>query len=134
MRLTPYIMFNGNCEKTLNFSADTFNGEITELKRFEGSPVESMSADTEKIMHARLKFGESLFMASDGQSTGNVNADSISLSVEFDDVNRMNDIFKKLSEGGMVTMELQDAFWGARFGMLKDQFGINWMLNCKLKK
>jgi PhnB protein len=49
-------------------------------------------------------------------------------------VERLNDVFEKMSEGGTVSMPLQDAFWGSRFGMLQDKFGINWMFNCELKK
>lgn len=134
MKLTPYLSFNGNCEKALNFYSEIFNGQIVELKRFEGSPIESLSQDQQKVMHARLQLGESVIMASDGLSSDTVNADRISLSLEFDEVDRMNEIFKKLSDGGIITMEMQDAFWGARFGMLKDQFGINWMFNCEFKK
>lgn len=38
-----------------------------------------------------------------------------------------------MSEGGKVSMPLQDTFWEARFGMLQDKFGVNWMFNCQLQ-
>jgi PhnB protein len=86
-------------------------------------------------MHARLVFGENLSMVSDvfkGQEVSTKG--NIQLSIEMDDINQMEEVFNKIAEGGKVTMELQDAFWGARFGMLIDKFAVSWMFNCELKK
>ncbi|HMJ47410.1 MAG TPA: glyoxalase/bleomycin resistance/extradiol dioxygenase family protein [Ferruginibacter sp.] len=134
MKLTPYLMFSGNCEKALNFYADVFGGTITDLKRFEEGPPGSMGdVAPDKIMHARLSFDGNMIMASDGESQP-VSADGIQLSVDFGDTGKMDNAFKKLSDGGAIIMDLQDTFWGARFGMLKDQFGFRWMFNCEIKK
>lgn len=132
MRVTPYIFFPGNAETALHFYADVFSGNISDLKRYEGSPVEDEAKDKNKLMHGRVTFGESLLMVCDGPE-GTATASNIQLSVEFYDLNDMNEKFKKLAEGGKVTMDLQDTFWGARFGMLTDKFGINWMFNCQLQ-
>ena len=59
---------------------------------------------------------------------------NIQLSVEVESIERINEVFEKMSAGGKVTMPLQDTFWGARFGMLEDKFGIYWMFNHELKK
>ena len=48
MQLTPYIIFNGNCEEALNFYAKAFGGEIKNLSYFEGFSVEHMSADKKR--------------------------------------------------------------------------------------
>ena len=48
----------------------------------------------------------------------------------FDDADEMAKKFHALAEGGRVTMELQDMFWGAKFGMLMDAYGIQWMFSC----
>ena len=132
MTLTPYVMFNGNCEEALNFYAKAFNGEIKDLKRFEGSPAEEMSADKQKVMHAHFVAKGIFLMASDGGKGEKGGA--VHLSVNFEQAEELDQAFKTLSEGGEVTMPLQDTFWGARFGMLKDRFGINWMFNYELKK
>ncbi|MCC6685231.1 MAG: VOC family protein, partial [Bacteroidia bacterium] len=55
-----------------------------------------------------------------------------SLSVNIPQVITMDALFDKLAQGGTITMPLQDTFWGARFGMIKDKFGVNWMFNCDL--
>ncbi len=57
---------------------------------------------------------------------------NVILNIGLTDVQEQETIFNKLSKGGVVTMELQDTFWGARFGMLTDRFGVHWMLNCTL--
>ncbi len=69
MKLTPYIMFNGQCKEALNFYAKTLGGEIKHLSRFEGSPAESMSSDKQKILHATFEAGEVIFMSSDSGGT-----------------------------------------------------------------
>jgi len=128
MTLTPYIMFNGTCEEALNFYANALNGKITDLNRFGEAP-ESMGADAQKIMHANFEAGAVKFMASDGNendATGNM----VQLSLNFTDVAEEEKVFAALSDGAQVTMPLQDTFWGARFGMLTDKFGVRWMFNC----
>lgn len=73
-------------------------------------------------------------MFSDMMSEKDANAGNlISLSIECDNVDQLKKVFSKMSERGKVTMPLQDQFWGARFGMLTDKFGINWMFNCEKK-
>jgi len=136
MKLTPYIIFNGRCEEALNFYAKVLGGEIKHLSRFEGSPAESMSVDKQKILHATFEAGEVRFMASDsGESEqASSNGGMVHLTLDIENAEELDKVFNALSEGGKITMPLQDAFWGARFGMLTDQFGINWMFNHELQK
>jgi PhnB protein len=61
-------------------------------------------------------------------------ANNVSLSLDFDSVDDINKAFAALSEGGKVTMELQDTFWNARFGMCTDKFGMAWLFNHDLPK
>lgn len=132
MQLTPYIIFNGQCEEALNFYAKALGGEIKDLMRFEGSPAENMSADKQKVMHSHFAVdGNILFMASDSGQGGPEasNGGIVHLSLNFTDAGHIKNVFAKLGENGNVTMPLQDTFWGATFGMLQDRFGINWMFN-----
>ena len=136
MQLTPYIIFNGNCEEALNFYAKVFDGEIKNLMRFEGSPVESMASDKQKVMHSHFVAKGILFMASDSGEGGPVagNSGLVHFSVDFDNVDDEEKVFNALAENGKKTMPLQDTFWGAKFGMLTDKFGMNWMFNCEKRK
>jgi PhnB protein len=69
-------------------------------------------------------------MASDSMpGTPLQQGNNFSVSISCESLQEIERMFAALSEKGKVTMPLQDVFWGARFGMLTDQFGINWMLN-----
>jgi PhnB protein len=133
MKLFPYLNFKGNCEEALNFYKDALDGEILQMGRYSDSPVNTNEEFKNKIVHGRLKFGDALIMASDSMRDANDFNDSISLSVECETGDQLESVFTKMSEGGKVTMPLQDQFWGAKFGMLTDKFGVHWMFNCEKK-
>lgn len=135
MKLTPYIHFQGNAEEAINFYADALGGSVIAINRYGDSPMAADEDYRNKVLHGRLQFGDNVIMISDvfkGQnlSTGG----NIQLSIELTEEGQIDSIFAKMSEGGTITMELQDTFWGARFGMLKDKFGVSWMFNYELKK
>ena len=135
MKLNPYLNFPGNAEEALHFYANSLNGEITQLGTYGESPMPCDDDWKQKVMHARLVFDGNLIMVSDSFKGAPVNFDgNIQMSIDVENTERLNAVFEKMSEGGQVTMPLQDAFWGARFGMLKDKFGVSWMFNCELKQ
>jgi PhnB protein len=135
MKLNPYIMFNGNAEEALNFYHDCFGGEIRGINRYGDAPMPSPEESKNKILHSTFVFDDNTIMISDSMDSKNVpESSNIHLSVDVPGVDEMDVKFNKLAEGGKVTMPLQDTFWGARFGMLTDKFGVNWMFNCELKK
>ncbi len=135
IELIPYLTFNGNCEEAMNFYRDCLEGEILSTQYFDKAPMDISEDLKKKIMHMALKIGKSTLMASDSMPEHQTNVgNNISLSIGIDELAKAENYFQKLSEGGKITMPLQDTFWGARFGMLKDKFDINWMINCELKK
>ena len=86
-------------------------------------------------MHARLAGGSAELMASDTMPGHQfTKGNNIHVSVQCDTVEEIDRMFKAFSEGATVTMPLADQFWGAKFGMLIDKFGVNWMFNCYLKQ
>jgi PhnB protein len=130
--LVPYLTFAGNCREAFEFYRDTLRGEIKSIQTFEEAKMEVEEQSKKKIVHAEFKAGDIYFMASDGMADFTANpGNNISLSINLDDFNELDRIFSGLAAGGKVTMPLQDAFWGARFGMLTDRFGIQWMLSCR---
>lgn len=134
MKLYAYLGFKGNCEEALNFYKEALDGEILRLGRYGESQMETADELKDKIMHARLQFGDTLIMFSDMMGENEADAGSmISLSIECDTLDQLEKVFPKMAEGGKVTMPLQDQFWGARFGMLTDKYGIHWMFNCEKK-
>jgi PhnB protein len=135
MKLVPYLNFPGNCEEALDFYKEALSGEIIQLGRYGESPMKSPEEFKDKIIHARLRFGDALIMASDVMNGRPVNpGDNISLSVDSDNDQQLGEVFSKMAVGGKITMPLQEQFWGAKFGMLVDKFGIHWMFNCEKKK
>jgi PhnB protein len=137
MELEPYLHFNGNCEEALNFYKGVFGGEITSINRFAGSPMESELPPGygNKVMHANFKAPGVNFMASDGMPGSNTaEGTRVSMSLGSNDVGESERVFNALAEGGKIAMPFQETFWGAKFGMLTDKFGIDWMVNCELKQ
>lgn len=137
-KVNPYLHFLGNTEEVFNFYKSIFGGEFATVMRFgdiqgqegcENLPDE----DKEKIMHIALPLSDGhVLMGTDaiGEHAKDANiGNNISLSVSADTKEEAEKVFNGLSEGGEVTMPLADTFWGAYFGMLKDKFGIQWLIN-----
>ncbi len=128
--ITPYLMFNGNAAEAMLFYVKALDGKIVHSQTFgeSGMPIADNAKD--RIMHALFEADRLQFMISDCQPNKEVKSGSqISLSLNFDDIESINKTFDSLRVDGEVTMELQDTFWGARFGMLDDKFGVSWMFN-----
>jgi PhnB protein len=135
MKVIAYLHFPGDCEAAIKFYKDCLNAEIIQMSRMGESQMEIAESLKTKIMHARLKIDDNLIYMSDTFAPETlIKGNNISLSLEIENLEKINQLFNKLAEGGHIKMPLQDTFWGARFGMLEDKFGINWMLNCELKK
>lgn len=137
MELEPYLFFTGNCEEALNFYKGVFGGEITEISRYKDTPPGAHPSElppdyANKIMHANFKSPTIKFMASDASPGKTYGEGPISLSLGTKEVAEAQRVFDGLAKGGTVEMPLTDMFWGAKFGMLTDKFGIDWMINCEL--
>jgi PhnB protein len=130
--LSPYLSFGGDAEAALKFYAEALNGRVTDLKRFSEAP-QMPHPNKNEILHGRVEAQGLRIMASDGKKDA-PSGGRISLSLDFTDNAELDRVFAKLSAGGTVTMPVAEQFWGARFGMLTDKFGIVWMLNCDAKK
>jgi PhnB protein len=132
--INPYINFNGNCEEAFKFYKSVFGGEFDSFQRFNETPSSEHLVANEKewIMHVSLPIGGDTFlMGSDSPAAmGKVTAgNNVQISIQTDNDAETDRLFNGLSAGGQVTMPLQNTFWGARFGMFVDQFGIQWMIN-----
>ena len=132
--IQPYLFFGGRCEEALEFYKAAIGAEVQMLMRYSDSP-DPMPPDMlpegyeSKIMHASLKVGTSVILASDGcggeESKG---FRGFSLSLALPTAADTDRVFNALAEGGSVTMPLDKTFWSSRFGMLQDKFGMGWMI------
>ncbi|MGA8099410.1 MAG: VOC family protein [Candidatus Cybelea sp.] len=136
MQLEPYLLFDGRCEEALNFYKAAFGGEIEGVSRWSempkdagGPPVTPETAN--RVMHASFKSAGVSFMASDATPGKTYGEGPISLSVSTTDIAEAERVFNYLAAGGNVEMPMADMFWGAKFGMLTDKFGIDWMVSCR---
>lgn len=135
--INPYINFNGNCEEAFNHYKSVFGGEFITKDRFSDMPpqegMELSAADMNKIMHVSLPISkETMLMGSDvgGEwASGIVVGNNITISIAADSKEQADQMFKSLSEGGKVTMPMDQTFWGSYFGMCTDKFDINWMIS-----
>lgn len=135
MQLITYVSFAGNCEEAINFYKETLSAEVIQLSHMGDGQMKVPEILKDKVMHARLQIGESVLYMSDTFDPSTVKqGNNVSLSLEIEDTTKLEKLFSSLSAGGTVKMPLEDTFWGARFGMLTDKFGIHWMMNCQLKK
>ncbi len=133
--INPHINFNGNAEEAFNFYKSVFGGEFAVIMRFKdlsnpGYQVDEKEAN--KIMHISLPIGNNVLMANDvpefmGRVNENENRSKISISAESKE--EADRLFVGLSEGGKVEMPIADSPWGSYFGMFRDKFGIEWMVD-----
>ena len=136
--LTPYLSFNGNCREAMNFYKEIFGGKL-EIMTWAEAPPESCGDDQksnealkDKIMHSCLTNGSFNIMASDLPQGEPKMGDSVQLTINCESTDEIDKLFELLASSGTTLMPLDNTFWGARFGIVKDKFGFHWMLNCNL--
>jgi PhnB protein len=132
MQMSPYLHFNGNCEAAFKFYEKALGAKIESMFRFQDAPAaEQVPAEwRSKVMHAGLTVGSQLLMGSDVPPDRYQKPQGFSVSLAIKEVADAERIFGALAENATVTMPLQQTFWAVRFGMLIDQYGIPWMINC----
>jgi PhnB protein len=132
MQLSAYLNFDGRCEEALRFYEAAGLGKVTDLRRYEGSPIAANvpAEKHNKIMHAYMEGPGVSLHASDSMRPNSAGFSGFGLTIGLSDVAEANRLFTALSEGGQVTMPMQKQFWGATFGMFTDKFGVSWMINC----
>jgi PhnB protein len=133
MHIQPYLFFDGRCEEAVDFYRGALGAEVEMLMRYKESPdppppgmVPPGSED--KVMHASLRIGDTVVMASDGCNAGQPRFDGFSLSLSVADEAEADRAFAALGDGGQVQMPLGRTFFSPRFGMLTDRFGVGWMV------
>jgi PhnB protein len=130
MLVQPYLMFEGRCDEALKFYQAAVGAEIQMLLRFKEAPDQSMVSPgaEDKVMHACMRIGDSQVLASDGNCSGTSTFTGVTLSLSASDDAEAEKLFAALAKGGQVTMPLGKTFFASKFGMLADQFGVNWMV------
>jgi len=133
--INPHINFNGNAEEAFEFYRSAFGGEFIKIIRFKDLASDEFTVsenEANKLMHIALPIGNSILMANDvpevmGRTNENENRSKIVISAESKE--EANKLFNKLSVGGEIEVPIQESPWGSYFGMFRDKFGIEWMVD-----
>lgn len=133
MQINPYLNFNGQCESAFKFYEKVLGGKIDVIMPMKGSPVEEQMGPGcgGNILHARMTIGDTVVMASDCPPDNYDPPKGFSINIGVGSPEEAERIFNALSENGQVQMPLEKTFWAKKFGMVTDQFGTPWMINCE---
>jgi len=132
-QINPHINFNGNAEEAFNFYKSVFGGEFAIIMRFKdvASPEFPIAEnESNKIMHIALPIGNSILMANDvPESMGRTNENRSKISVSAKSKEEAYKIFNGLTEGGQIEVPIEESPSGSHFGMFRDKYGIEWMVD-----
>ncbi len=139
-RVTTYLNFPGNTEKAFNFYKKVFGTEFSGkgIQRFGDIPAEAGHPPVpdnikKMVLHVELPIlGGHVLMATDAPKEMGfelIQGNNMHICLEPETREETKRLFDSLSEGGNITMPLEDMFFGAYFGECTDKFGINWMFN-----
>lgn len=133
-QIISYIFFQGQCEEAIRFYEQAIGAKVLMLMRFSESPDEMPPGMLEagfenKVMHAAISVSDTPIFLSDGCDSKPVDHSGIRLALSFNDPEQVHQAFKGLSQGGTVEMEPQKTFWSPLFGMVRDPFGVGWMVS-----
>lgn len=127
----PYLQFNGRTEEAINFYQQAIGAEVTAMMRFSESPeaCAASGANPQQVMHSSFRVGETEIMATDGGcASAPAGFQGFSLSLTAPDQATAEKYFQALSQGGQVEMPLAKTFFAEQFGLVRDQFGVSWMI------
>jgi len=133
--INPHINFNGNAEEAFTFYQSVFGGAFAKIMRFKdlsGPEFPIPEKEANKIMHIALPIGKNVLMGNDvpeflGPTNEHENRSKIAISAESKE--EADKLFNGLSAGGQIEMPIGDSPWGSYFGMFRDKYGIEWMVD-----
>jgi PhnB protein len=133
MKVESYLFFNGRCEEAIDYYKRALDAEVVMMLRFKDSPEPPQPGmlapgSENKIMHATMRIGDTNVMASDGDGRGATKFDGFGLALEVRDAAEAKRRFDALADGGQTVMPLGKTFFSPCFGMVKDRFGVQWMV------
>ncbi len=134
MTVAPYLFFEGNCEKALEFYRTALGAEIGMVMRYDAAPKGGPeqpgcpAPPPDKIMHAEFKLRDTTIFASDGGASGKPEFKGVALNILAKDPDDAKRLFDALAEGGKIMMPFGPTFFSPAFGMASDKFGMNWMI------
>lgn len=131
MRISPFLTFDGRCRDAMTFYRDLLGGEL-QLMTFGEAPetCDETAGMADRIMYGQLTLGDQVLMACDPPPAWQRPVQGFSVALEVPEPAEAERLFAALSDGGEVTMAMEETFWARRFGTVTDRFGTPWMINC----
>ena len=129
--ITPYLMFNGNCRDAMTFYQKIFGGELT-ISTYGETDPNTPPERKDQAIHAMLENKATMLLASDSHGPPITPGSDVWLSLNCDKPSEVDSVYAALVAGGTPNQPPHDAFWGSRFAMLTDRFGVRWMLSAQL--
>ena len=132
LRINPHLAFNGQCQAAFESYEKCMGGRILFMMTYGDSPMAEQTPPSwrKKIIHATFALGEQRLTGGDVQPEKYQKPQGIAVALNLGDAAEADRLFQALAENGVVQMPVQETFWALRFGMLVDQFGTPWMINC----
>ena len=131
-QLEPYLFFNGNCAEAMHFYETVLGGKVEMMMKASEAPggMEKPGSKADGILHAAISVDGQRLLASDWMSPDPYpGINGVSLSLVYQTVDEATRRFNALANGGTVQMPLSNTFWVESFGMLKDKYGVAWMVS-----
>jgi PhnB protein len=131
MSFSAYLSFTGNAREAMTTYADIFGATDLQLMPFAQMPGGQIPPGAENwIMHAQFSAGPGApLMGADMPMNPEGGLGNPKVFHGATDPARAAAIFARLSDGGDVILPLGETFWSPCFGMVKDRFGISWLIS-----
>jgi PhnB protein len=130
MNVQPYLFFDGRAEEAIEFYKKAIGAQVEMMMRWKDCPEKGGCTlqNENKVMHASVKVGDVVVMASDGRCEGKPDFKGFALALTAKTEAEADKLFDALSAGGQVQMPLAKTFFSPKFGMCADKFGVGWMI------
>ena len=132
MKISVQLAFTGQCRQAFEFYEKVFGGKITVMNTFGGNdaplPPGSVEADAEMIRFGEIQVGDYAILGNDLREEDYEPMRGFNISIHTQTVQEAEKIFNGLAEGGEVHTPLTEVAWSPAFGMLRDKFGVPWLI------
>ncbi|SDC97240.1 VOC family protein [Glycomyces harbinensis] len=128
---TPHLNFRGDARAALEFYQAAFGGDLTVITYGDmGAPEDP--AEAANVVWGQVSAPNGFrVMAYDVPASRpwSPGEDPFFVSVRGDDAEEIAAAWKGLADGAVILQPLEPSPWAALYGMLKDRFGVTWVLD-----
>jgi PhnB protein len=128
--IIPYLTFYGEGKEATEFYTNLLGLEQVGMQKYSDANFPHPPEAADYLLHCHLKKGDfQIMLADSADKLAERNKHGIALLIDCESEEEANRLYKGLREEGKVLMELQDMFWGAKYGKVEDKYGFTWDLN-----